>query len=75
MRGRAMSLLSVVGMSDEEREERRELDEACFHRVHAEIERGVDRSKSFGRVGRALGLERNDVIAGYWRHVKRKGYK
>jgi hypothetical protein len=70
-----MSLLSVVGMSDEEREERRELDEACFHRVHAEIERGVDRSKSFGRVGRALGLERNDVIAGYWRHVKRKGYK
>jgi hypothetical protein len=70
-----MSLLSVVGMSDEEREERRELDEACFHRVHAEIERGVDRSKSFGRVGRALGLERNDVIAGYWRHVKRKGDK
>jgi hypothetical protein len=75
MRRRTMSLLSVVGMSDEEREERRELDEACFHRVHAEIERGVDRSKSFGRVGRALGLERNDVIAGYWRHVKRKGYK
>ena len=70
-----MSLLNVVGMSDEQREERRELDEACFHRVHAEIERGVDRSKSFGRVGRALGLERNDVIAGYWRHVKRKGYK
>jgi hypothetical protein len=70
-----MSLLSVVGMTPEEREERRELDEACFHRVHAEIERGVDRSKSFGRVGSALGLERNDVIAGYWRHVKRKGYK
>jgi hypothetical protein len=71
----AMSLLNVVGMTPEEREERRELDEACFHRVHAEIERGVDRSKSFSRVGRALGLERNDVIAGYWRHVKRKGYK
>jgi hypothetical protein len=70
-----MSLLNVVGMTPDEREERRELDEACFHRVHAEIERGVDRSKSFGRVGRALGLERNDVIAGYWRHVKRKGYK
>jgi len=72
---RVMILLNVVGMTPEEREERRELDEACFHRVHAEIERGVERSKSFGRVGRALGLERNDVIAGYWRHVKRKGYK
>jgi len=70
-----MSLLNVVGMSDEEREERRELDEACFHRVHAEIERGVARSKSFGHVARALKIDRNDVIAGYWRHVKRKGYK
>jgi hypothetical protein len=70
-----MSLLSVVGMSDEEREERRELDESCFHRVHAEIERGVERSRAFGRVAGALKIERNDVIAGYWRHVKRKGYK
>ena len=75
MRGRAMSLLDVVGMSDEEREERRELDESCFHRVHAEIERGVARSRAFGRVAGALKIERNDVIAGYWRHVKRKGYK
>ena len=70
-----MSLLDVVGMSDEEREERRELDESCFHRVHAEIERGVERSRAFGRVAGALKIERNDVIAGYWRHVKRKGYK
>jgi hypothetical protein len=70
-----MSLLDVVGMSSDERDERRELDEACFHRVHAEIERGVERSRAFGRVAGALKIERNDAIAGYWRHVKRKGYK
>ena len=69
----AMSLLKVVGMTPEEREERRELDESCFHRVHAEIERGVERSKSFAQVARALKLKRNDVIAGYWRHVRREG--
>jgi len=67
----AMSLLSVVAMTPEQREERRELDEACFHRVHAEIERGVERSKSFGRVAGALKVKREDVIAGYWRHYRR----
>ena len=69
----AMSLLDVVGMKPEEREERRELDEACFHRVHAEIERGVDRSRSFARVAGALEIKREDVVAGYWRHVRRVG--
>jgi hypothetical protein len=67
----AMSLLNVVGMKPEEREERRELDEACFHRVHAEIERGVDRSRSFARVAGALEIKREDVVAGYWRHHRR----
>jgi hypothetical protein len=67
----AMSLLKVVGMTPEEREERRELDESCFYRVHAEIERGVERSRSFGRVAGALKIKRNDVIAGYWRHYRR----
>jgi hypothetical protein len=70
-----MALRNVVAMSAEERDDRRELDEACFHRVHAEIERGVARSRSFGLVAGALKIERNDVIAGYWRHVKRKGHR
>lgn len=68
-----MALLDVVHMSAAERDERRETDEACFHRVHAEIERGVTRSRSFGLVARRLKIERNDVIAGYWRHVRRIG--
>ena len=66
-----MALLNVVAMTPEQRDERRELDEACFHRVHAEIERGVERSKSFGRVAGALKVKREDVIAGYWRHYRR----
>jgi len=66
-----MSLLKVVGMSAEERQERRELDAECFRAVHAEIERGVRRNKSFAQVARALDIKREDVIAGYWRHVRR----
>jgi len=66
-----VALLNVVAMTPEQRDERRELDEACFHRVHAEIERGVERSKSFGRVAGALKVKREDVIAGYWRHYRR----
>ncbi len=68
-----MALLNVVGMTAAERDDRRQLDEACFHRVHAEIERGVERSKTFAQVARALKIKREDVIAGYWRHVKRTG--
>jgi hypothetical protein len=68
-----MAFLDVVAMSLDERDKRRELDGECFRAVHAEIERGVDRSKTFAQVGRALGIKREDVIAGYWRHVRRKG--
>jgi hypothetical protein len=39
--------------------------------VHAEIERGVDRSRSFARVAGALEIKREDVVAGYWRHHRR----
>jgi hypothetical protein len=68
-----MTLRQIAAMSAEERAERRELDGECFRAVHAEIERGVERSKSFAQVARALKIERNDVIAGYWRHVRREG--
>ena len=68
-----MALRNVVAMTAAERAERREMDESCFHRVHAEIESGVERSRSFGRVAGALKIERFDVIAGYWRHVRRVG--
>lgn len=69
-----MSLLKVAGMTYEQRDHRREMDEACFHRVHTEIERGVQRSASFTQVARALKIKREDVIAGYWRHVRRNGF-
>ena len=68
-----MALRNVVSMTAEERAERRELDAECFRAVHAEIERGVRRNKSFAQVARVLKIKREDVIAGYWRHVRREG--
>lgn len=70
-----MSLRAVALMTPEERDKRRELDAECFRAVHAEIERGLQRCKTFARVAGVLKIERHDVIAGYWRHVKRKGYR
>ncbi len=41
-----MSLLKVVGMSAEERQERRELDAECFRAVHAEIGAAIARLRA-----------------------------
>jgi hypothetical protein len=69
-----MSLLRMAQLTPEEREARRERDEACFRRVHAEIERGYQRGKAFDRVAAKLRIKRDQVIAGYWRHVRREGF-
>lgn len=68
-----MALRDVVNMSAAEREERREMDEAAFRRVHAQVDKGDTRSDAFRRVAAKLGVKREDVIAGYWRHVRRTG--
>ncbi len=68
-----MSLLKVVNMPAEEREERRELDESCYRRVHTALGKGLTRQQALDRVARQLNVAREDVVAGYWRHVRREG--
>lgn len=68
-----MALLDIVGMSDEERAARRELDESCYRRVKAAMGKGLTRPQALTRASVQLGIQRQDVIAGYWRHVRREG--
>ena len=68
-----MALRNVVLMTDAEREQRRENDEAAFHAVHAFIADGETRSRAITAAARSMKLKREDVIAGYWRHVRREG--
>jgi hypothetical protein len=70
-----MALLNVVLMSTEERAERRELDEACFRSVEAFCADGVPRTKALTKAAASLRIKREDVVAGYWRHVRRKGFR
>jgi hypothetical protein len=70
-----MALLNVVHMSTEERAERRELDEACFRSVEAFCADGVPRTKALTKAAASLRIKREDVVAGYWRHVRRKGFR
>jgi hypothetical protein len=70
-----MALLDVVHMSPEKRNDRREADEAAFHSVEAYCASGLERSKAITKAAGALRIARNDVIAGYWRHVRRKGMR
>ncbi len=67
-----MALLDVVNMSDAQREQRRELDEAAFRSVEAYCGSGTPRTKAITKAAGSLGMKRNDVIAGYWRHVRRE---
>jgi predicted nuclease of restriction endonuclease-like RecB superfamily len=71
----AMSLLNVVKMSPKQREDRRELDEACFRSVEAYCADGVPRTKALTRAAASLSIKREDVVAGYWRHVRREKAK
>lgn len=68
-----MTLRQVANMTAAERDERREADEAAFHSVEALCASGVVRSKALTRAASSLGIARRDVIAGYWRHVRRVG--
>lgn len=70
-----MALLDVVGMTDAERRSRRETDEACFRSVEAFCATGLERSKALTKAAASLGISRTDVVAGYWRHVKRKAMR
>lgn len=68
-----MALLKVVGMTPEERQVRRELDKSCYLRVQAAMGKGLTRPQALSRAATQLQIERQDVIAGYWRHVRREG--
>lgn len=70
-----MALLDVVGMTDKERADRRETDEAAFRAVEAFCATGLERTKALTKAASSLRIPRNDVIAGYWRHVRRKGLR
>lgn len=70
-----MALLNVVNMSPAQRADRRELDEACFHAVEAYCADGIERTKALSRAAASLRVARNDVVAGYWRHVRREGFR
>lgn len=67
-----MALLAVVNMTEAQRAERRELDEACFHAVEAYCADGIERTKALSKAAGSLSIARNDVVAGYWRHVRRR---
>jgi len=70
-----MALLAVVNMTEAQRTERRELDEACFHAVEAYCADGIARTTALTRAAGSLHIARGDVIAGYWRHVRREGFR
>lgn len=60
-------------LTPEERAERRETDEATYHRVRAIIASGTQRSKAWTKAAGQMDTERDQVISGYWRHVRRTG--
>ena len=66
-----MSLRSLVQMTTEERETRRENDEAAWHAVHSFIADGEKRPRAFDEAARVLKAKRLEVIAAYWRHDRR----
>ena len=68
-----MALLNVVNMTPDERQARRELDESCYLRVQAAMGKGLTRPQALSRAAAQLQVERQEVIAGYWRHVRREG--
>lgn len=70
-----MALLAVVNMTEAQRAQRRELDEACFHAVEAYCAGGNERTKALSKAAGSLRIARNDVVAGYWRHVRREGFR
>jgi len=70
-----MALLNVVHMTSTERADRRELDEACFRSVEAYCADGLQRTKAITKAAGSLRIARSDVVAGYWRYVRREGFR
>lgn len=65
-----MALLNVVGMTDEQRAERREFNEACHRAVLAYVDNGMRTGDAFTRVATVMGVERGAVVGGYWAYVR-----
>lgn len=68
-----MALLSVAKMTPEERVERREFDEAAYHRVRALLADGLKRPEALTKAAAQMKVERRQVVAGYWQYVRRTG--
>lgn len=68
-----MSLLDVVNMDKAKRDDRREFEEAAYHRVRALIADGMKRQEALTKAARQMRVERRQVVAGYWQHVRRTG--
>lgn len=66
-----MSLRNVVQMSAEERDARRELDEAAFRSVEAYCADGLVRGDALTKAAASLAVPRSEVVCGYWRHFRR----
>ena len=69
-----MSLRAVIAMPKEDRDALRAADEAIHDRVESLIASGVGRAKSFTRTAGAMGVRREDIIAAYWRHLRKLGW-
>ena len=82
-----MALRDVVSLSPTDRRHRRDVDEMVFHRVETllntrlsgrrstPVGEGPDRCAAFGVVSVDLDMQRGDVVAAYWRHRQRLGYR
>lgn len=68
-----MALRTVAKMTPEERVERREFDEAAYHRVRALLADGLKRPEALTKAAGQMKVERRQVVAGYWQHVRRTG--
>lgn len=68
-----MGLLYMAHLTPDQRAERREQDEACFHRMNVQIKAGLPHHRCFDVVAQQMRLARHDVVAGYWRHRRREG--
>jgi hypothetical protein len=61
-------------MKPEQRTARRLLDEQIHDRVESLLAQGTERSRVWVRVAGLMEINREDVVAAYWRHRKRQGW-
>lgn len=68
-----MALLNVAKMTPAQRDDRREFEEAAYYRVRALLADGMKRPEALTRAAAQMKVERGQVVAGYWQHVRKTG--